>query len=134
VTDVSWLISVARSYLINQQRRQRLQQLLRGHITPTNTSPQLNEATSAARVVYAVLDQMTGADREILTLHAWEQLTGDDLARAMRYSPKKTAHRLTRAQERFRDLWDTNDGWAIADPHDTRLLNRAPVETLAFSK
>ncbi len=54
------------------------------------------------RELHAALASLAAADREVLQLSAWEQLSGDELAAALGCRPGAARVRLHRARERLR--------------------------------
>ena len=104
-----WLFGVARKVLANQSRSHRR----RGRL-----GARLGQALAAAErlpdpaVEVAERDRIRGclaalpdADRELLTLIAWEGLTPAEAAVVLGLAPGALRMRLSRARRRFRDLY-----------------------------
>ena len=68
--------------------------------------------------VHVALDQLSESDQEVLRLAAWEELSTDQLALALRCSRSAAAMRLHRARERLRAVLDR-------DPRLTETLRRS---------
>lgn len=101
-----WLYGIARGVLANRWRSQRRRQRLLGHLAgqavtrddrPEDVVVRRVEEIEAIRA----LDHMRPADREVLMLAAWEDLTGPQIARALGLSISAAEQRLHRAKHRF---------------------------------
>jgi len=103
-----WLLGVARRVLANQhrgqRRRERLGARLRdvlGAVTVPDPAVGVTEQDRVRRT----LETLSAADRELLTLVAWEELTPSEAARVLGISPGSARMRLKRARERFDAAW-----------------------------
>lgn len=102
VDALPWLLAVARRMLGNQRRGQtrrerlveRLRASTRGWVPPAGEPGAGHEALRA-------LAQLRPADREVLMLVAWDDLTGQQAAELLGCSPAASAQRLHRARQRF---------------------------------
>lgn len=96
---LSWLYGVARRVLLNQRRgavrRQRLHERLR--TASTGDSPRL----SALPRVLDAMAHLSDADRDILRLVAWEELSHAEIATVLGISPNAVAIRMHRARARL---------------------------------
>ncbi|RBY86823.1 RNA polymerase sigma factor [Blastococcus sp. TF02A-26] len=96
-----WLYGVAANVLANERRRRarstRLAERLAREPAGPEQPPELPDAVDRA------MAQLSDADREVLRLAAWEQLTTDELALALRCSRSAAAMRLSRARTRLRE-------------------------------
>lgn len=97
-----WLYGTARNVLANQdrgaRRRDRLTERLRGELRrqlPAGYAREGNELIEA-------LAELGEADRELLMLIGWEELTPTQAARALGISPLAARTRLHRARRRLR--------------------------------
>jgi RNA polymerase sigma-70 factor (ECF subfamily) len=72
------------------------------------------EWSEALEATLAALSTLGARDREVLLLHAWEGLQGEDLAAALGCSTGAAAARLHRARRRLRAAQAHRDG---AEPH-----------------
>jgi RNA polymerase sigma-70 factor (ECF subfamily) len=99
-----WLYKVAHKTLANHRRgrlrRARLADRLRAHLTVhpyggTEPSP----ATDAVR---EALEHLDAADRELLTLAAWEELTSAEIGTVLGLKAATVRARLAKARERLR--------------------------------
>lgn len=105
---VPWLLGVAANVARNQQRSARRLQRLRAQLAnldPRGSSPAAHaaliddEAGDATRA----LARLSIADREVLVLHAWEDLDTPTIARVLGIRPNTAAQRLHRARLRLAD-------------------------------
>jgi RNA polymerase sigma-70 factor (ECF subfamily) len=101
-----WLYGIARGVLANRWRSQRRRLRLMGHLAgqtisrddrPDDVLVRRVEELEAIRA----LDHMRPADREVLMLSAWEDLTGPQIARVLGLSVSAAEQRLHRAKHRF---------------------------------
>jgi RNA polymerase sigma-70 factor (ECF subfamily) len=102
-----WLYGVARRVLANQrrgrQRRERLEARLRDEVAVVS-APALAGRPAPDSAVMAALARLDEADRELLTLVAWENLDRDQLATMLGCSRATVRVRLHRARHRFARL------------------------------
>lgn len=101
-----WLYGIARGVLANQwrsqRRRQRLLGLIAGHAPTSDDRPEdlvIRRAEDLGAI--KALERMRPADREVLMLSAWEELTGPEIAQALGLSVAAAEQRLHRAKQRF---------------------------------
>jgi len=95
-----WLYAVARKTLANERRKRRDVPVA----TPEVSYEPEPVGDSQLATAFAAL---SGADREILRLVAWEGLSLRDAARALECSPVAARVRLHRAKARLRDRLDS---------------------------
>jgi RNA polymerase sigma-70 factor (ECF subfamily) len=97
-----WLYGTARNVLANQtrgaRRRDALTERLRGELRRRLPTPRSEERGN----VLEALADLGEADRELLTLIGWEELTPTQAARALGISPIAARTRLHRARRRLR--------------------------------
>jgi RNA polymerase sigma-70 factor (ECF subfamily) len=97
-----WLYGTARRVLANQRRgerrRDRLTERLRDELRRQLPARQLGESSA----LLEALAELSDADRELLTLIGWEELTPAQAARALGISPLAARTRLHRARRRLR--------------------------------
>lgn len=96
-----WFYGVARRTLANHYRSDDRKRRLRDRI----------EAEPAAGVeefdaVHEALDRLRPDDREILTLHAWDDLESSEIALVLGIPAATAAVRLHRARKRFAREWE----------------------------
>lgn len=100
----SWLLGVARNVLANQARgegrRWRLGRRLRGQVCEAWTPP--TSGPEGDSPIVAALARLPEADREILTLIAWDDLTPSEAASMLSIHPAAARTRLHRARARLR--------------------------------
>ncbi|MEV6305541.1 sigma-70 family RNA polymerase sigma factor [Actinoplanes sp. NPDC051861] len=110
-----WLFGVARGVLANHRRasgrRTALLERLREQVRATQA-----HSTDTGTTVRAALARLRPADRELLTLQAWEELSTEQIAVAMAISPAAVRQRLHRARERLRAELDRTGGKGVAVP------------------
>ena len=117
-----WLYAIARGVLANrwrsQRRRQRLLGLLAGQVRVRDDRP---EDVIVRRVeeleAIRALEQMRPADREVLMLSAWEELTAPQIAQALGVSVAAAGQRLHRAKYRFARVLESAS--SLAKPNFT---------------
>jgi RNA polymerase sigma factor (sigma-70 family) len=97
-----WLYRTAGYVLANHRRRQ--------HNPAEISGTELGDVDHAQRI--AAIDELTRAlaqlserDRDILLLHAWEGLDGNELADALGVSRSGAQAALSRARARLRGVW-----------------------------
>lgn len=100
-----WLFGVARRVIANQRRGERRRGALSERLVASFdqaafAAVEPPDETSALARAFASLNE---ADRELLSLVAWEGLTRDELAVALRTSRAVVRLRLHRARKRLRD-------------------------------
>ncbi|WP_232524971.1 RNA polymerase sigma factor [Nocardioides mangrovicus] len=114
---VLWLFGVARRVLANHRRtlmrRERLAARLGGQLRgalAARVAPDPADAVVAERTVREAMDRLGDLDREVLRLHAWEQLEPREIAVALDLAPAAVRTRLSRARARLRrELGDAAD-------------------------
>lgn len=102
--ELPWLYRTAGFVLANHRRK--------GRPTPVDSVPEEavdddDPATLAVsdERVREVLGALSPRDRRILLLHAWEGLTGDELAEVLGVSLGGADAALSRARARLREVW-----------------------------
>lgn len=104
-----WLYGVARHVLANQhrseRRRERLAERLRRELpVALGHLPQRATGMGAVR---AALNQLGAADREILRLAGWEELSPREIATVLGISQVAARSRLHRARHRLREALES---------------------------
>ena len=101
---LGWLFGTARRVLANTtrggRRRDRLALRLAEQVPPAPARDR-DDGGELAPAVAETLAALSPADREVLTLSAWYDLTPQDAAAALGCSPATYAVRLHRARRRF---------------------------------
>jgi RNA polymerase sigma-70 factor (ECF subfamily) len=103
-----WLFGVARLVIANQRRGERRRSAL-GERLLANFDPAAFEATVAPEETSALaraFAALSDADRELLSLVAWEGLSREELATALGTTRSAIRLRLHRARRRLRDALD----------------------------
>ena len=98
-----WLYGIARRVLANHQRgrRRSLQLLERLRRDVARSMETVVSEPAGLEAVSQALGGLREADREILGLAAWEELSGQELATVLRCSPNAAKIRLHRARKRL---------------------------------
>jgi len=91
---MAWLYGIGRRVLANHYRATDR----RGRLAERLQAPPQDEGFE---LVHQALDRLRPADREILTLVAWDDLGNDEIAVALELSPGTVAVRLHRARMRL---------------------------------
>jgi RNA polymerase sigma-70 factor, ECF subfamily len=101
-----WLYGVARNVLANHHRsasrRSRLGERLRAHLEHLTVPGADETSTDEHLPIRQALDRLRPADRELLTLTAWEGLTPAEIATVLDEDPGTIRVRLHRARTRLR--------------------------------
>ncbi|MGK5552678.1 RNA polymerase sigma factor [Actinomadura kijaniata] len=105
-----WLYGVARRVLANETRRAARADRLAGKVArqPVQHGPDAAERVTG--VIDDVLTALPEADRELLRLLAWEDLSTAQAAKVLGCRPATLAVRLHRARRRLRALLDQRAG------------------------
>ena len=111
-----WLYGTARNVLANQvrgaRRRDALTERLRGELRCKLPGHQ----AAAGGAVLEALAVLSEADRELLTLIGWEELTPTQAARALGITPFAARTRLHRARRRLRRHLEEKPSRNTSDP------------------
>jgi RNA polymerase sigma-70 factor (ECF subfamily) len=99
---LGWLFGTARRVLANTSRGARRREQLQLRIAE-NAAPTAPDGDGTTQLVTDTLAQLSSADREVLTLSAWYELSGDEAAEALGCSRSAYGVRLHRARRRFAD-------------------------------
>ncbi len=122
-SDRLWLYGVAQRVVAGRRRSaRRLRSLtLRLRAEQTVLAPQQAGGRDPARDhLIAALDRLSPAEREVLQLVLWEQLSHAEAAQVLGCSANAVAIRVHRAKARLRDLLATGaDQPAHTEPHPT---------------
>jgi RNA polymerase sigma-70 factor (ECF subfamily) len=98
-----WLLGVARNVSANVRRSRHRREALTGRIAADLDEPAWPETTGDDGVT-AALHRLSDADRELLTLIAWDGLSHEEAAEALGCSRGALKVRLHRARARFAAL------------------------------
>lgn len=133
-----WLFGTARLVRLNHHRsRRRLRSLaerVRARLPWARTRDPARDVTDR-QIIQAALEALRPLDREILGLHAWEQLSAPQIAAALETSTPAVWKRLQRARDRLAAaLEQESTPQAQTDPISTFMsespLNAAGKEPL----
>jgi RNA polymerase sigma-70 factor, ECF subfamily len=100
-TALPWLYAVARRVLLSQQRAARRQQAIAERFAAG--LPEASEIPSGSPRALDALATLSEAEREVLMLTAWEELSGAEAARVLGCSATAYRIRLHRARKRLRE-------------------------------
>lgn len=105
-----WLYRVAHLTASNHWRALRRQRRLREKLDSLGVSPPepvADQIVAREEVTKAldVLQEMRPADREIIKLSVWEQLSNEEIARVLDLTAEATRQRLHRAKSRLAELY-----------------------------
>ncbi len=103
-----WAYAIARNCLRNTQRAARRRARLTARIVAvdppaTSVAAADSDHDDGAEHLGAALQALRPDDAEVLRLWAWEELTGEQIARVLDVSANAAAIRLHRAKRRLRD-------------------------------
>jgi RNA polymerase sigma-70 factor (ECF subfamily) len=96
-----WLLGVARKVLANQYRSARRRAALAQRVESARPSPWTPPETSGDGEVTSALATLKPADREVLMIAAWEELSSSDAGRVLGCSATAYRLRLLRAKRRL---------------------------------
>ncbi|UFU04110.1 RNA polymerase sigma factor [Ruania suaedae] len=107
-----WLFGVARNVLRNQLRSQNRQTLLKVRIDaqPQEAQTDLASAIAGRQDLAAAWNRLTGAEQEVISLVAWDELSNDEAATVLGCTKSTFAVRLFRARRRLLHLLDRTAG------------------------
>jgi RNA polymerase sigma-70 factor, ECF subfamily len=96
-----WLYGIARKVMANGHRSERRWAHLAARLRAQSVAGDAGDAGPASDIVSRAMGQLSPADRELLRLAAWEELTPPELAAALGCSTNAAKTRLHRARRRF---------------------------------
>ncbi|HMS56418.1 MAG TPA: RNA polymerase sigma factor [Fimbriimonadaceae bacterium] len=99
----TWLFRVAMNRAIQQTRRLKVRKTVDLTEAASATAPEMPEP--ADQRVTQAMSQLSPADRAVLTLFYWEELSLNEIAASMGCNVNAAKTRLYRARERFRDAF-----------------------------
>jgi RNA polymerase sigma-70 factor (ECF subfamily) len=105
--ELPWLYAVTRKVIANRMRRtSSVQTVVRRLSQELAASAAKTDEVDAERLAALhALNQLSGEDREILMLVAWEGLTSRELGWALGCSPTAARIRVHRARSRLNQAW-----------------------------
>ena len=103
-TALPWLYAIARRVLLSQQRVTRRQRAIAERVAAV--LPEAPETPLGSPRVLEALAALTEAEREVLMLAAWEELSSSEAARVLGCSATAYRIRLHRARRRLRERLD----------------------------
>lgn len=106
-----WLLAVARRTLANRQRGDARRQALRRRLATQSSDPAPPTADQQEKPPHLIraLAALPPAERDAITLLAWEGLAADEIAVVLGCSRAAVYLRLSRARRRLRQAFDKED-------------------------
>ncbi|GAA3923769.1 RNA polymerase sigma factor [Microbacterium invictum] len=104
--ELPWLYKTAGFVLANHRRRAATLPL---HALPPLTTPDHAEQAARSDELARALGRLSARDREVLMLHAWDGLDGNELATVLGVSRSGAQAALSRARARLRVVWAAAD-------------------------
>ncbi len=102
--ELPWMLGVARNVLRNARRSKTRRGALEARLVPMSDAASAEDHVIADESVRHALATLSEDDREILLLNAWDGLDTHALGAYFVISTNAAAVRLSRAQQRFREL------------------------------
>ncbi len=97
-----WTYGVARHCLANAERTERRQGRVAGKISVVDPPRETTDPSGPRdEVLHEALGTLTSADRELIALWAWEQLTPAEIATVLDVTPNAVSLRLLRAKTKL---------------------------------
>lgn len=100
--ELPWLYRTAWNVVANEHRRVRP---IAMDVPPDDVEPDLADDVIDDMQLKACWTALSGRDREVLRLAAWEGLNGRELASVLGMSEGGASAALSRARARLHDLW-----------------------------
>jgi RNA polymerase sigma-70 factor (ECF subfamily) len=98
---IGWLFATARRVLANSTRGTRRREQLTVRLADAAQDRPADPDDDVSQAVTDTLARLSSADREVLTLNAWYELSADEAAQALGCSRSAYGVRLHRARRRF---------------------------------
>jgi RNA polymerase sigma-70 factor (ECF subfamily) len=105
-----WLFGIARNVLSNRNRSFRRLTRLQAKLASTSDRPISHIEYAEHQEVHEALARLQPADREIIRLHCWEDLTPSEIAIVLKCSANAAGIRLHRAKRRLAEVLATTPG------------------------
>lgn len=105
-----WLFGVARKVVAQQRRGERRRDALTARLGEHEPPPTADQSSETAVPVVEAFNRLRAADREILSLVVWEELTAREAARVLGIAVPLLSVRLHRAKQRLRREVDRAGG------------------------
>lgn len=113
-----WLFGVARKVVAQQRRGERRRDALTARLGKHELHPTADPPSEATVPVVEAFNRLRAADREILSLVVWEELTPREAARVLGIAVPLFSVRLHRAKQRLRREVDRAGGPTEASDAD----------------
>jgi RNA polymerase sigma-70 factor, ECF subfamily len=118
---VTWLLSIAAHYCIDQQRKKRLVSFSIDEIEEvpiTDNAPNPEKAASKLeerRLIQSLLASMKTEDRAVLILRYWYELSEEEIAQALSATVSSVKSRLHRARLMMAQRWQNAQGHLLLE-------------------
>ena len=129
----AWLLTVARNIMLNQRRADRRRDALAVRVgeaievaTRCDTS-HASDSTELESLRQAWLE-LSDAEREVLSLVVWDDLSGAEAAQVLSISAAACAKRLGRARSHLRDLLATKAALSVPTTSSEQPETSAPTK------
>jgi len=99
---LAWLLAIARRALANQSRSERRRLRLSRRLAEAPRAPTDPAPSADGPDVHTAMAALSGADRELLRLAYWDDLSPAQIAQVVGVSPSTASVRLHRARRRLR--------------------------------
>jgi RNA polymerase sigma-70 factor, ECF subfamily len=126
---VTWLLSIAAHYCIDQQRKRKLP-MVDIDILPEEDAPDPSPNPEKViskqmenRVLHRLLDQLQPQDRAAIILRYWYEMSEEEIATTLQLTPSAVKSRLFRARRQLADIYQLSQ---------TAVLERSPHGTPTF--
>jgi RNA polymerase sigma-70 factor (ECF subfamily) len=126
---VTWLLSIAAHYCIDQQRKRKLP-MVDIDILPEEDAPDPSPNPEKViskqmenRVLHGLLDKLQPQDRAAVILRYWYEMSEEEIANTLQLSTSAVKSRLFRARRQLADAYQSNQ---------TAILERSPHGTPAL--
>lgn len=126
---VTWLLSIAAHYCIDQQRKRKLP-MVDIDILPEEDAPDPSPNPEKViskqmenRVLHRLLDQLQPQDRAAVILRYWYEMSEEEIANTLQLTPSAVKSRLFRARRQLADAYQTSQEAILErSPHGTPAL------------
>jgi RNA polymerase sigma-70 factor, ECF subfamily len=126
---VTWLLSIAAHYCIDQQRKRKLP-MVDIDILPEEDAPDPSPNPEKViskqmenRVLHRLLDQLQPQDRAAIILRYWYEMSEEEIANTLQLTPSAVKSRLFRARRLLADAYQTSQASVLErSPHGTPAL------------
>jgi RNA polymerase sigma-70 factor (ECF subfamily) len=111
---ITWLLSIAAHYCIDQQRKRRLSMvdidnLAESGISGNSPDPEgLVHRNEEEEIIQKMLARLNTQDRAVIILKYWYEFSEKEIGKALKLSVSAVKSRLFRARKEIARLWEAN--------------------------